>query len=318
MAEHPLAARRSPAALGTHGPRTGTGTGREPRQPGWRRAEPPAVPASSSRSTEPAPSAAAPPGAPGSLPEGSAPAFPLAGSASRHGESPPRLSPGPAAAVPGPAVLRSALLTFTFTFTCRLATPHPRGWGPRRASSGPGPRSLPAFPGKEPAASARRSLPQEHPPVPIAEKNLPGAVSAEEAAERSSAVPEAAAGHAGALLREAAARPGGDRNGTSVQEQDFSSCHGSLNHGRGELSNPGPTSCCIMQVSAEEELTKDHLLPVSVLLPPPQLQCPSRGSVLVPLQDPISILMVPHSTSQVTQKHHPGTSLPQKRPAFGA
>lgn len=37
-----------------------------------------------------------------------------------------------AAAVPGPAVLRNAV---PVTFTCLLATPHPCGWGPPRASS---------------------------------------------------------------------------------------------------------------------------------------------------------------------------------------
>lgn len=53
-----------------------------------------------------------------------------------------------AAAVPGPAVLRSAV---PVTFTCLLATPHPRGSGPPRASS-----AAPASSGRSPAASARR------------------------------------------------------------------------------------------------------------------------------------------------------------------
>lgn len=125
--------------------------GREPRQPGRRRAEP----AGSPRIVRPRNRARSLlPGSPGLSPSPSpgSPALrrPLAGSAPRRRQGLLRPSPVPAAAaVPGPAVLRSALL---FTFTCLLATLHPCGWGPWRTSSGPpAPGCLPAFLGKAPS-----------------------------------------------------------------------------------------------------------------------------------------------------------------------
>jgi len=163
--------------------------GGEPWQPGWRRAEP--APASSARRTELPLSAPAPLGFAVSLPAGSELGRPLAGFASRRRQGRSRPAPvSAAAAVPGPAVLRSVLL---FTFTCLLATPHPLGWGPRRASSGPpAPGCLPSSARSRAAsaAAACRRLPARAPAWPDPgkkkKKNLSEAVSAAEGAGRSS------------------------------------------------------------------------------------------------------------------------------------
>lgn len=170
--EHPhrAAQPRSPPRIPRYSrPRASAGkgdgkgrAGREPRRPGRRRAEPAgspciARPQNRARSLRPGPPGLSPSPSPGS----SALRRPLAGSASRRRQG--LLWPSPiaaAAAVPGPAVLRSALL---FTFTCLLATLHPRGWGPWQTSSGPpAPGCPPAFPGKAPS---RFWLPRQ--PLPL-------------------------------------------------------------------------------------------------------------------------------------------------------